>query len=261
MTLLDPTVTATRESTGTQMYDGLVAEAYVALVPPEIRLPDDDFYESTLLNADGPVLELGCGNGRLVWRLVMKGVEAEGIDTSPDMLEVGRLWARARGLAPERIRKADMRSFQDPARYAAVYCTDGTFMLTGSKEQGIQTLRQAHEALRPGGTLSLSLAEETAQTDGLWRWRTSVYKDEWAYTLQEARSEGPEPQSQLVLKRIDKFDQQGILVDSSLRLHRLRWWNRAEIAEVLDDIGFVRVEHLSNGLEDTWITVATKSEG
>jgi SAM-dependent methyltransferase len=48
--------------------------------------------EAELLDAvDGPVIDLGCGPGRLVVRLASRRVPALGVDSSPSAISLGRM--------------------------------------------------------------------------------------------------------------------------------------------------------------------------
>ncbi len=68
-------------------YDGIVARAYDAWMPPGARFPDDAFHAEIVRRAQGPSLELGVGTGRFLVPLVQEGRRLEGIDDSPDMLD------------------------------------------------------------------------------------------------------------------------------------------------------------------------------
>jgi hypothetical protein len=146
----------------------------------------------------------------------------------------------------------------DPSdRFRDVFCTDGTFMLTGSRERGASVLRAVVGVLEPAGRFTLTLADAPEHGGtGDWHWRTTAEYDGYSYTLQEARQPGPKPRTQLVLKRIDKFDPFGHRVDSSVRLHRLYWWTREEIEADCSAAGFADVCHDEQG-DGLWITTAT----
>lgn len=239
-------------------YDGLPSETYAVLAPQDFRFPDDAYHEATSLATDGPVLELGCGNGRILWRLLPVKKDVEGIDASIGQLEVGWKYASDNGFDPNIIRFGELATFEESPRFARLFCADGTFMLTGTCDEGVKALQCCYRALRPSGVLSLSLAEEAPDSDGAWRIRHAVRKGPVTYILQEARTTGSAPQTHLALKRIDKFDRNGVSVDSSTRLHVVRWWRPEEIAAAMREVGFSQVEHKSIGLPDTWITEAVK---
>jgi SAM-dependent methyltransferase len=91
-----------------------VAESYDYVVPYRER-PDVPFYVEAAKESGGPVLELGCGTGRILIPTARAGVEIVGLDSSTHMLGV----CRAR-LAEEPVRIAslatltqgDMRDFR-----------------------------------------------------------------------------------------------------------------------------------------------------
>src|SRR6478752_10117478 len=80
-----------------QPYDGLVAEAYDVWLPPDGRYDDRDFYRDLIRKGDGPALELGCGNGRLLVGYLADGLDVEGVDSSADMLDICCFHAEAAG--------------------------------------------------------------------------------------------------------------------------------------------------------------------
>jgi len=62
-------------------YDG----AYAAM-----NLADAPFYADLAREIGGPVLEIGCGTGRVLLPIARQGIEIYGIDNSAPMLEVLR---------------------------------------------------------------------------------------------------------------------------------------------------------------------------
>lgn len=92
---------------------------------------------------EGPVLDLGCGPGRLVAALSEQGVTALGVDTSPQAI----VMARQRGAAVLE------RSVFDPlpglGRWRTVLLLDGNLGIGGDAPR---LLRRCAELLAPGGT-------------------------------------------------------------------------------------------------------------
>ncbi len=58
----------------------------------QIRNPSGDvaFYRKLAHEAQGPVLELGCGTGRILLAIAMDGIPCTGLDASPLMLDALR---------------------------------------------------------------------------------------------------------------------------------------------------------------------------
>jgi len=79
------------QGTGPGSYDdnAFVAECYDHVVPYRERA-DAPFYVEAARESGGPVLELGCGTGRVLIPTARAGVEAVGLDSSEHMLRVCR---------------------------------------------------------------------------------------------------------------------------------------------------------------------------
>jgi len=74
------------------------------------RWPDVDWFRSVASGTGGPVVELGCGSGRIAVALAADGHAVVGLDRSPAMLLRARERARAAGVAAEFVR-GDLRDF------------------------------------------------------------------------------------------------------------------------------------------------------
>lgn len=106
------------------------------------------FYTALAERTGGPVLELGCGTGRLTGPL-----DAVGLDLDPAML------ARARARGVRRLLRADMRRFAvAPCFGLAVIAYDTLQVLPGDADR-VACLSQARGAVRPGGLVALEVAD------------------------------------------------------------------------------------------------------
>lgn len=117
---------------------------------------DIPFWVERAKQARGPVLEAGCGTGRVLLPLLQAGVDAEGFDLHPGMIEALKKKAAALGLVP-RVHVADMRDFTMARRYALVTVPFRGFMHLLTTEDQIAALRCLREHLEPGGSLVLDL--------------------------------------------------------------------------------------------------------
>lgn len=107
----------------------------------------------------GPVLELGCGTGRLLLPLTRAGHQLVGVDNSPAML--ARAWQK---LAPEvasgrvRLIEGNMANFSlGEQQFGLVILPYNTFMHLTPAEMS-QTLRNIRRCLAPAGQLLIDLA-------------------------------------------------------------------------------------------------------
>lgn len=121
----------------------------------------DDVEAIGLLAADtgDPLLELGCGTGRLLAPLVAAGHTLTGVDISPAQLAVARNKLAAES-NPARVTlvEADLRTFRLPrADFAFAFCTSNTLMHFVTPEAQLAVLQNACRHLRPGGLLLVDL--------------------------------------------------------------------------------------------------------
>lgn len=109
--------------------------------------------------ARGPVLELGCGTGRVMLALASNGYNVTGIDASPALLDVARRKLSAAGLAAKTtLLRGDIRTPNLPeAAFALAVCTSNTLMHLITPADQLAALRAAWRLLKPGGALLLDL--------------------------------------------------------------------------------------------------------
>ena len=108
----------------------------------------------------GPVLELGCGTGRVLLPLARAGVEITGLDLSAPMLERCRAGLRAEAAAVrDRVRlvATDMTAFDLGRRFTAIVCPFGGFQQLRTVEQQLACLERCRAHLAPQGLLVLDL--------------------------------------------------------------------------------------------------------
>lgn len=117
---------------------------------------DIPYYVARAREARGPVLEVGCGTGRVMLPTLEAGVDIDGLDLHPGMLEVLERKARAIGFQP-RLARADMRDFTLPRRYRLITIPFRAFMHVTTTADQLSTLRCIREHLEPGGKLIFNL--------------------------------------------------------------------------------------------------------
>jgi SAM-dependent methyltransferase len=104
----------------------------------------------------GPVLDVGCGTGRVALDLAARGVPVVGLDRDPELLAA--LATRAADLPVETV-CADARAFDLGRRFGVVLAPMQTVQLLGGKDERERFLRCAQDHLEPGGLLALALAD------------------------------------------------------------------------------------------------------
>ncbi|MEP6963744.1 MAG: class I SAM-dependent methyltransferase [Acidobacteriota bacterium] len=139
--------------------DAWIAGLYDHVAPYRAR-PDVAFYVDAARSAGGPVLEVGCGTGRVLIPTARAGMEIVGLDLSPHMLAVCR---QALALEPEEIQtkvhlhQADMRKFDLGREFPLVTIPFRPFQHLTSVADQLACLATIRRHITPGGRLILDL--------------------------------------------------------------------------------------------------------
>ncbi len=121
-------------------------------------LDDLAMYVGFAARTGGPILELGCGTGRLLVPLAKEGYEVTGVDISAKMLERAREKAIAAGVSEKvELIEGDVRTFSAAREYPLAISAVSSFMALDSLEKQISGLVNVRRAMRPGGILILDL--------------------------------------------------------------------------------------------------------
>jgi SAM-dependent methyltransferase len=119
---------------------------------------DTRFFLDLFKDAQGPLLELACGTGRVAVPLAEAGHIVYGIDNSPYMLERAQKKSE-KGNCQEGLHLSlgDMKDFKLPLRFAGIYCTFHSFQILADPIEQENCLRCVHSHLEPNGVFSLNV--------------------------------------------------------------------------------------------------------
>ncbi len=117
---------------------------------------DRDFYIDLARQSPGPVLEVACGTGRILIPCMQAGVDIDGLDLHPAMLNALKTKAGALGLHP-RVYAGDMRDFTLPRRYALIFVAFNGFVHCLTTADQIRALKVFREHLSPAGLLVFNI--------------------------------------------------------------------------------------------------------
>jgi len=124
---------------------------------------DVPFWRTLAAQAGGPVLELGCGTGRIALPLARAGVSVVGIDRSTAMLDRAVKRVR-RGRLADRVHlvRGDIRHlpFGDGRPFPLVMAPYGVLQSLLRERDLAATLASVHDVLEPGGTFALELVAD-----------------------------------------------------------------------------------------------------
>jgi SAM-dependent methyltransferase len=118
------------------------------------RTEDIEFYRNIAKKVSGPILEAGCGSGRVLLPLLLDGLDISGFDTSEPMLDVLRKRAAELDLTPK-VWQGDFGSIE--GKYAAIIAPFNTILHLMDAEAQIEAFRRVYHGLRAGGTFAFDI--------------------------------------------------------------------------------------------------------
>jgi len=124
---------------------------------------DLPLWEELAESCGGPVLELGCGTGRVTLHLARRGHSVVGLDRDPELLAA--LAERGADLQLSTV-EADARAFEVNKPVSLVLAPTHLLQLLPGSEQRRESLHCIAAALRPGGLLAAAIIESMPEADG-----------------------------------------------------------------------------------------------
>lgn len=188
---------------------------------------DVAFYVDLAREADGPVVELATGDGRVAIPVALEtGKPVIGIDASPAMLERGRERAAEAG-ADLDLRLGDLRdlSLDEPA--ALVYCPFRSLLHLPTWADRRRVFERVATSLRPGGRFA---------------WNAFAFDHHVAARLDGVRQEDPVPNTNRYAVGENRVD---IVLDDGATSSL--WWATKNEWLGLVDVAGLEVEALYGG--------------
>ena len=227
----------------------------------DLDLQDDpgdlDLYLALADRADGAVLELAAGSGRLAVPLAMAGHQVTAVDIDAAMLDRGRDHAAATGVPPDRLAfiEADLLGLQlpDAGRYAFAFIALNSIMLLASRDAQRSAFHTLAAHLAPGGLAAVDAwlpdADDLARFDGriMLEWpRTDP--DTGAIVTKAGSAQHDAATNTVHLSAIYEEGRQGEPPRRWVRHDKLRLVTADELAAFAEDAG-LRVEIVAGGYD------------
>ncbi len=127
--------------------------------------PEIPYFQNFIEHFGQPVLDVGCGAGRLLLPYRRAGLDVDGCDVSADMLAFCRRKAAEEGFEVQLYQQA-LHELDIPRRYRTIIAC-GALGLGGDRRLDNEALRRFYEHLEPGGALLLD--NEVPYNDA-WSW-------------------------------------------------------------------------------------------
>ena len=220
---------------------------------------DLDLYLALADRADGPILELAAGSGRLAVPLAAAGHQVTAIDIDPAMLARARERAAIEGVPAGRLElvEADLLGLEpsDPPRHALAYIALNSLMLLATRDGQRRAISVLAAHLRPRGLAAVDAwvpdAEDLARFDGrvFHEWvredpATGALVTKSGSALHDASS------GTLILTAVFEQATQGEAARRWVRQDRLRLISADELAAFAEEAG-LRVELIAGGYDLT----------
>lgn len=232
-------------------YRGLIAKSWDLLRGDTSQWADRYFFWGVIVESGTPALDVGCGTGRLLLDYLSDGLEVEGVDVSPEMLNLLLDKAHQDGMDPVVYLQA-MEALDLPRKYRTIIVPSSSIQLVIDLNQAEGVIERFYAHLEPGGTLAMSfmllfdgdpqesgtrtsdwelVGEETRPSDGaiVRRWTRSTFDFESQLESTKDRYE--------ILKGGEVIES-----DEYSRSPATRWYTQDESVELLRRSGFENIQ-------------------
>ena len=154
-------------------YRGLMAQAWDLLRGDTSQWEDRFFYLEAIRKYGQPVLDVGCGTGRLLLDFLSQGMDMDGVDNSPEMLALCQQKAAQMGLEPN-LYQQYMERLDLPRMYRTILIPSSSLQLVTEPQMVLKTLNRLSAHLEQGGVLVVPFMTLWQEGDPLEsEWETS----------------------------------------------------------------------------------------
>lgn len=220
-----------------------------------LGLPGEkEFYVSESLRYNPPVMEIGCGTGRITIPVAQAGVDIVGIDNSDGLLKEAENKIKSLKTIPGNIEliNADMRTFSLDKKFNLIIIPYRAFLHMHSVEDQKKTLKNIYNHLAPNGTLIMNMFFPRIDVmDSYMNQLGTVVKHVKTLEANNGNrkivfdSREYSSYSQLIKQFfiVEEINPEGVVVSKQYFPLTLRWVNRYEMEHLLVLSGF-KIENL-----------------
>jgi ubiquinone/menaquinone biosynthesis C-methylase UbiE len=227
-------------------YRGLLAATWDVWRDDTANWADRLLFLDVIRRYGQPALDVGCATGRLILDFLAHGIDCDGVDISPEMLDITRAKASELGLSPN-LYQQPMEALDLPCTYLTILVPSSSFQLLVDETVAREALRRFHQHLQPGGALIMPFFLAWTSDQPL--------ESEWSMIFEKARaSEGVtirrwgneryDIQAQLFHTK-DRFEieREGQIVytEDHARSPAGRWYSQAQAVALYEAAGFVNI--------------------
>ncbi len=247
-------------------YWGMMAKLWDFFRGDTSTWADRAFYLQAIEKYGQPVLDVGCGTGRLLVDFAAQGIDIDGVDNSPEMLLLCVEKAAEAGVSVN-LEEQLMQELSMARKYQVILVPSSSFMLLTNQGDARKALRRFYDHLLPGGRLIMPFMEFWREGDPLdtgWQLNAERVRDEDGALLKRWQRSVHHPETQLEDTE-DRYEvwMNDELVDSETHVWSpaTRWYTQSEPRALYAEAGFTNIEEYSGFTwepvkpEDTLFTV------
>jgi len=119
---------------------------------------DLEAWERLASESEGPILELGCGTGRVALHLARRGHEVWAVDLDAELIAALGERAAADGL-PVHTERADVRQLDLGREFGLVIAAMQFIQMIGAEPERVDALRRVAAHLQPSGRLAAAILD------------------------------------------------------------------------------------------------------
>jgi ubiquinone/menaquinone biosynthesis C-methylase UbiE len=231
-------------------YRGLMASLWDFFRGDTSTWSDRFFYREPIQRYGQPVLDVGCGTGRLLLDFMADGVDIDGVDNSPEMLDLCRQKAQQLGLEP-RLFQQVMEALDLPRHYQTILVPSSSFQLVLEPQAAAEAMRRFVAHLQPGGVLIMPFMIIWKEGDPIeteWSLREKVRPEDGAVARRWSRVRFEvENQLEHTEDRYEISLEGNILAsEHHQRSPATRWYTQEQARHLYQEAGLTDIQMFSN---------------
>lgn len=220
------------------------------------------FYINQARQAHGPILEPMCGTGRFLIPMLQAGLDVQGFDASPYMLDAFKKKYAQVSSQPAPIWQDLVQNFVSDKRYRLIFIPYGSLGLITNYDDLKKSLAVIHHHLEPGGKfiVEIETIASVPQPCGVWQRGAHTRPDGSKIVLNFLPSYEPETQLFQSLSRYESICNDKIQ-ETEEEIFQQYLYRVDELDVLLQDVGFVSIkkypvyDHTQTIKEDTPIVI------
>lgn len=229
-------------------YYGLMVKYWDLLRGDTSTWEDRFFYLDVIKKYGQPVLDIGCGAGRLLIDYLSQGIDIDGVDNSPEMISLSKQNAEKKNLNPN-LYVQSMTELNLPRTYKTILVPSSSFQLLLEPGQPAQAIQCFYEHLESGGVLAtpfMALWEAGAPLEG--EFTREATRPEDGATVRRTGWYHFNPETQMEDTR-DTWEviKDGQVIESEIHEQSpaTRTFSREEALKLFEEAGFQNIQILS----------------